>query len=209
MSKTTTAANVILNYYCRATTPSALTPYLALFTNVETPTEPVGNNYARVQMTTSNFGSAAASGTIANTAAIAFPQASGSWGDIIGIGVYDASTAGTLQRKAYMVSGLYRLFSGAASGNLITTYGHAFVNGDRVVALAVAGATLPTGLTQGTLYHVISATATTIQVSTTGGGAAVSLSTNGLGRIVKVIPQTVSATFVPTFATGSLVFTEY
>lgn len=99
MAKSTTAANVILNYHVRATTPSALTPYLGLLTNVETPTEPSGNNYARVQMTTSNFGSVASGGSIANTAVINFPQASGSWGEILGFGVYDASSAGNLVRS--------------------------------------------------------------------------------------------------------------
>lgn len=209
MSKATAAANVILNYHVRGTTPSALTPYLALLTAVETPAEPSGNNYARVQMTTSNFGNAASGGSIANTAAIAFPQASGSWGTVIGIAVYDASTSGNLVRKAYLTNGTYRIFTGLASTNILTAPGHSFVNGDRVVVNAAPNTSLPSSLVAGTLYHVVGVGTDVLQVSLTGGGSAVSLGSNGAGRVFKVVSQAVTTDFVPTFATGSLVFTEF
>lgn len=209
MSKTATLANILLNYVCRATTPSALTPYLGLLTAVETPTEPSGNNYGRVALSTGNFGNAAASNTISNTAAIAFPQSSGSWGDVIGAGIYDASTAGNLLKKTYLVSGAYYVFTGSASSDVLTAPGHALVNDDRVVVLAVTGTSLPSGLTQGTLYYVIAAATDTIQVSATSGGSAINITANGGGRVAKVVPQTVSTNFIPTFATGALTFREY
>lgn len=106
--KVTAAANVVLNYHVRGTTPSALTPYLGLLTNVESGTEVSGGSYARVQMTTTNFNTAAASNAISNTQAISFPTATANWGDVIGFAVYDAASAGNLVRKSYLVSGNYR-----------------------------------------------------------------------------------------------------
>lgn len=209
MPKSTTAANAILNYHVRATTPSALTPYLGLLTAVESPTEPSGNNYARVQMTTSNFGSAAASGSIANTAVINFPQASGSWGEILGFGVYDASSAGNLVRKAYLTSGSYFTFSCLASSDVFTAPGHDLVLNDIVVVLDLSGSVLPTGTTQGTKYYIINVSGNTFQLSASQGGSSLAISADGAGRIVQIVPQTIGASAVASFPIGSLVFNEF
>jgi hypothetical protein len=42
------------------------------------------------------FGTAAASGQIANTAQISFATPTASWGTIVAIGIYDAATGGNL-----------------------------------------------------------------------------------------------------------------
>lgn len=209
MTKATTAANAVLNHHYRGTTPSALTTYLGLLTAVETPTEPVGNNYGRVALTTSNFGSVAASGSIANTAVINFPQASGSWGEIIGFGVYDASSAGNLVRKSYLTSGSYFTFSGLASTDIFTAPGHDLVLNDIVVVLDLSGSALPTGLTQGTKYYIINVSGDTFQLSTSQGGSAVNITTNGAGRIVQIVPQTIGNGAVASFPVGALVDTEF
>lgn len=78
--------------------PSSL--WLALFTTAPdtgTPVEPSGNGYARAGYANvaAAFGPAAA-GATSNVGTIAFPKASGSWGSIVGIGVYDASSGGNL-----------------------------------------------------------------------------------------------------------------
>ncbi|NDG19067.1 MAG: hypothetical protein EB117_12455 [Betaproteobacteria bacterium] len=75
--------------------------YIGLATTVasdgSTFTEISGNNYARVAVTRNqtNF-PAAVAGAVSNGTAITFPQASGSWGTIVAVGVFDASTAGNL-----------------------------------------------------------------------------------------------------------------
>jgi len=84
--------------------------YVALSTGLRSdsaaPTEPVGNAYARVAVTSSlaNWaGSQAAAsttassgtgGTTSNNATIAFPTSTGSWGNIQSVWFMDASTAG-------------------------------------------------------------------------------------------------------------------
>jgi len=74
--------------------PSAL--YVGLFTSdptdADSGTEIAGSSYARTSATMG----AASSGTASNSADITFPAATGSWGTITHIGIYDASSAGNL-----------------------------------------------------------------------------------------------------------------
>lgn len=77
--------------------------YIALFTAAPSDsgggTEVAGSAYAR-QAVAKAAGSwtngAAGSGSISNTAAITFPTATGSWGTITHVGIFDALTVGNL-----------------------------------------------------------------------------------------------------------------
>jgi hypothetical protein len=77
------------------------TVYAALFTVAPTDagggTECSGNNYSRVAITNNatNF-PAASSGAKSNGTAIVFPTASGSWGTVVALGIFDASSSGNL-----------------------------------------------------------------------------------------------------------------
>ena len=75
---------------------SPTTVYLALYTSdptdADTGTEVSGGSYARQAIT---FG-APSNGVTTNTAAIEFPQATGTWGTIGWIGIEDALTGGNL-----------------------------------------------------------------------------------------------------------------
>ena len=71
------------------------------------------------------------------------------------------------------------------------------VNGNRVTFTVT---TLPTGLTAGATYFVINATATTFQISTAAGGAAVNFTANGAGVVVNGVTLLDSATDVFSYA---------
>ena len=60
-------------------------------------TEPSAGAYARVAFTNnkSNWGTAS-NASLTNSAAITFPESTASWGTITYVGMWDASTAGTL-----------------------------------------------------------------------------------------------------------------
>lgn len=207
--KTIYASNQFLDYHVGRSTPPAISPYLGLLTAVETPTEPSGNGYVRVPIGSAQFGSAAASGLVSNTAAITYAQATGSWGDIIGLGIWDAVTSGNLLRKTYAVSGAWFTFTALASNDELNCPGHAFVNTDRIVVIDLPGSVLPTGLTQGTLYYAVSVSGDILKVSLTSGGAAVNITANGAGRLAKVIPTTVNTGSIPSFAIGTITFSDY
>jgi len=89
--------NALINATLRNTAfTSPTTVYLALYTtdptDADSGTEVSGNAYARQSIT---FG-APSNGVSTNTAAIEFPQATGSWGTVAYVGIRDASTAGNL-----------------------------------------------------------------------------------------------------------------
>ena len=89
--------NALINVTLRATTYTApTTVYVALFTtdptDAGTGTELSGNGYARKSAT---FG-APSNGASVTTADITFDQATGSWGTVGWIGLYDALTTGNL-----------------------------------------------------------------------------------------------------------------
>jgi len=89
--------NALINATLRNTAfTSPATVYLSLYTtdptDADTGTEVSGNAYARQSIT---FG-APSNGVTTNTAAIEFPQATGSWGTVAYIGIRDALTNGNL-----------------------------------------------------------------------------------------------------------------
>lgn len=94
--------NALLNQLFRGSSYSFPgTLYVGLYTAAPTDagggTEVSGNSYARVAVTanTSNWANSTA-GATSNSNAITFPQASGSWGTVVALGIFDASTSGNL-----------------------------------------------------------------------------------------------------------------
>jgi len=89
--------NALVNATLRNTSyTSPATVYVALYTtdptDADTGTEVAGNGYARQSVTFS----APSNGATSNSAAVEFPQATGSWGTVAYIGLRDASSSGNL-----------------------------------------------------------------------------------------------------------------
>jgi hypothetical protein len=89
--------NAVLDHVFRnvaLTSPVAV--YVALYTAAPSDagggTEVSGNGYARVEAT---FG-AASGGEIANSSAVTFDPATGSWGEITHYAIFDAATGGNM-----------------------------------------------------------------------------------------------------------------
>lgn len=83
------------------------------------------------------------------------------------------------------------------TANTIDSPAHGLTAGTQVVFWNDAGAVLPTGLTEGTIYFVIATGLTTdvFSVSTTSGGSAVDITGNGDGTVQAVLPATDAAQF--------------
>lgn len=71
-------------------------------------------------------------------------------------------------------------FTADNTTNVFTKVSHGMSNGQAVLVNNVGGA-LPSGLAVNTLYYVINATTNTFQLSTSVGGSAVDITTNGTG----------------------------
>lgn len=118
--------NALVNAVLRNTAyTSPTTVYLALYTSDPTDadagTEVSGNAYARQSIT---FG-APSNGVSTNSAAIEFPQATGSWGTVAYVGIRDASTAGNLlfhtaldASKTIATGDVFRVAAGSLSVTL-------------------------------------------------------------------------------------------
>lgn len=99
----TTAANSLLDlmFGANKVSPFPNTYYLALFLDTPAPditggTEPSGGAYARVAVTNNGTNFAAASTRVKTTAtSIVFPTATGTWGTVAYVGIFDAATNGT------------------------------------------------------------------------------------------------------------------
>jgi len=93
------------------------------------------------------------------------------------------------------------------TGDLVTSAGHGFRNGDSVIFTNV---TTTTGITAFTLYYVINATTDTFQVSSAYGGSGLALTSDGTGTALrgtsmqKLFQNCSSLTTVPLFNTVSV-----
>lgn len=115
--------NALINATLRNTSyTSPAVVYLALYTNdptdADTGTEVTGNGYVRQSIT---FG-APSNGVSTNSAAIEFPQATGSFGTVTHVGIRDALTAGNLlyhtpldASKTIATGDVFRVASGSLS----------------------------------------------------------------------------------------------
>jgi hypothetical protein len=160
--------------------------------------------YARQAVT---FG-AAASGQKSNTGAVTIDVPAGTYGFI---GFFNTSTgnaAGNYLGYAPLngsVKGFGTVDSAGVTADAIQSSAHGLVNADRVMAFNVFAESLPTGLTEGTLYFVVGATTDTFQVSLTSGGAAVNITAIGELYFQKVIPEAFAAQGQISIAIGACV----
>lgn len=142
----------------------------------------------------------------ANSAAVTFPQNTGSNEDQIAWGVYSASTGGTLQAIGLLDTDPPIVGTGAAD-NLLTAYGHGLQADQRVFVLAAPGAVIPTGLSENTAYYVLASglTADAFKLSATSGGAEIDITAGGAALFMPYKPVTVATNATPEFAIGALI----
>jgi len=119
--------NALVNAVLRNTSyTSPTTVYVALFTSdptdAGTGTECTGSGYTRKSMAFSSPSNGASS----NSSAVEFDQATGSWGTITHMGLFDASTSGNL------------LFHGALTASKVIDTGDVFKFASAALAVTLA-----------------------------------------------------------------------
>lgn len=150
---------------------------------------------------------AAASKQATNSGAIAIPIAAGE--TPAALGFFDALTSGNLLGvQPYGSSG--QLVDGVATvatSDTFTSNAHGLATDDRVFFVAVAGESLPTGLSATTLYYVRATglTSDTFTVATTSGGSAVDVTAAGEVAWFKTVPNTFASAGFVNLAIGALV----
>jgi hypothetical protein len=153
---------------------------------------------------------AAASGQKANTGALTFDVPVGTYAFFT---YFNASTGNTGNYRGYApfggASALKGFFSvdTTLTNDQLFSVGHGMSDGDRVIVYNVFTETLPTGLTEGTVYFVVSSATNTFKLSATSGGAAVDITAvgGGEGYWQRVVPEVFAAQGQVTVAIGALV----
>lgn len=167
-------------------------------------TEATGGSpaYARQAVT---WGAASA-GAKTNSGALTIDVAPGSYGFLL---FFNTSTGNVGSFMGYApingtVKGFGTTDSTGVTNDTITSNGHGLANTDRIQVFNVFSETLPTGLVEGTIYFVVSATTDTFKVSLTSGGSAVDITGQGELFFQKVIPETFASQGQITVAIGAL-----
>lgn len=147
---------------------------------------------------------AAASGEGDNTAAETFDVPGGV--TVAFLGFASSLAAGNGRDRGWWPLGGQPLQAGVVeeSNDTITSQAHGLTDGQRVVFMDLAAAGLPTGLTEGTVYHVRDAATDSFKVSTTAGGAAVNITTDGEALFVRCIPEQFSSQGTYQIASGAI-----
>jgi hypothetical protein len=151
---------------------------------------------------------AAASGQKSNSGALTFDVAPGTYAFLTFWNVVGPGTSSYLGYAP--INGSTKGFFSVdttLTNDALFSVAHGLADGDRVQLFNVFAESLPTGLTEGTVYFVVSSTTNSFKVSLTSGGAAVDITAvaGGEGFFQKVIPETFASQGQITVAIGALV----
>lgn len=110
------------------------------------------------------------------------------------VGVWDAVTAGNFLGMTPNGGGTPEAFVVPdATNDTLEAPSHGFSNAQMVVVWTVPGVALPTGLAEGTVYHVRDATTDDLKLAATAGGAAIDITAVGAGMLQRIVEETFGA----------------
>lgn len=144
-----------------------------------------GGSYAR--QATARDASSGGEATLTATESFSVPATTVRW-----VGWWSASSGGTFYGMAPNYSGanVPRIFFGESTDDVITSPAHGLSDTDTIVFV---GASLPSGITQGTTYFVRDATTDTFKIAATSGGSAIDLTADGRGVWARILAETYAA----------------
>lgn len=176
----------------------------------QTTSEVAYTNYARVAVARSGAGFTVSGNTTTNAADVSFPACgvTGATATHFGIG-RSSSGAGTLDYYGPLTPARFGMSYDIADAatDVLLVPGHNFVatSGLNQIAFeAVNGQTLPTGITEGTVYFVKTVATDVISISATDGGSTLNITASGSGFAMNVVPLAIANGITPKFSTGQL-----
>ncbi|MDP9145442.1 MAG: hypothetical protein M3N43_12225 [Actinomycetota bacterium] len=152
----------------------------------------------------------AASGRVkANSGTLTFDVPSGTYGYFT---LWNNATGNTGNYRGHIpfggsnaLRGFFSVDTTLANDALLSA-SHGMSDGDRVTVYNVFSEALPTGLSEGTVYYVVSSTSNSFKVSTTLGGSAVDITGvgGGEGYWQRLVPETFGSQGQITVAVSAL-----
>ncbi len=176
---------------------------------IQTTNEAAYTGYARQAIARSGAGFTVSGNQVSNAAVVTFPASTSGPEEetYFGIGTALSGGAGKLLYKGPLGASVQGPFT-ATTADVFTIPGHTFSVGDRVAFFPAFGSSLPTGVTEGTVYYVKTVSGNDITVSATSGGATLDVTAVGDGVVYKCSPLTVNPGITPSAAIGAIVITE-
>lgn len=157
--------------------------------------------YARKAITWS----AASGGSKASSSSPVFDVPPGT--TVAFVGLWSLASSGTFAGMGANGGSTQFAFTGAASSDILTAPGSSYTNGQTVVAFPAAGATLPAGLTVGSIYYVVSAAGATLKLATVANGTPIDLTADGAGIIQGITLESYGAQGTFTLSSDTLTIT--
>ena len=176
---------------------------------VQNTSECAYTGYARVSVARTSGGWTVTTNSVSPVATIPFGACTAGTETATCFSVGVASSGATkILRRGYLGSRLGPATM-AVSGNAITIPGlSGLAVNDRIIFAAVDGSTLPAAITAGTSYWVISVSGDVITISTTQGGASITIAGSGDGIAYRSTPIAISAGVTPQLGTGTVIVEE-
>lgn len=150
--------------------------------------------YARKAVT---WGVAANGEAVSTTASQVFDVPAST--TVLYIGMFSLVTAGVFYGMFPLTPTLVGQVEGESTDDQLKRRAHGYLVNDRV---GFFGDSLPAGLTEGTIYHVVSPTTDTFQASLTQGGSAVVITADGEAIAFKTVPEVFGGQGTYTLAIG-------
>lgn len=223
MPKSTTSANdyvaliynatAIANVADNAASSPLTNIYIAAHTadpgaaGTQSTSEAAYTGYARAAVARTTGGFTCSGGTVTLVANASFGACTAGTATLLywSTGVASSGSTKVLHRGVF--GSRLGPFTGATS-DTITIPGTSLAVDDRIAFFAVSGSSLPTGLTEGTVYFVKTVSGADITVATTSGGTTVDITVAGDGIAYRVTPIAVSSGVTPQLGAGAIIYEE-
>ena len=226
MAKATTISNDLLKLLYNATaianiadnagTAPLTNLYVALHTadpgagGDQTTSEVSYTGYARAAVARTSGGWTVSTNTVSPVAAVSTGACSAGTATATHFSVGVASSgASKIIHRGPIASARLGPFTAIAATDAITFPGlSGMAVDDRIVFQSVGGSTLPTGITEGTVYWVKTVSGNDITISTTQGGSTLDITAAGDGIAYRATPIAISAGVTPQLGTGTTIYEE-
>jgi hypothetical protein len=163
--------------------------------------------YARVSVARTAGGWTVTNNSVSPTANIDFGQRTDAGSAVVATHFTTGFTGGGAAKviNRGVIGAVAGPFTAVVSGNAFTIPGHTLAVNDRICFYPTEGSSLPGGVTEGAVLFVISVTGDVVTVSTTQGGASITVSAAGDGIAYRVSPITINLNSIPRLTTATAI----
>lgn len=164
------------------------------------------SGYARKALARDNTAFTVTNNTVALAANQDFGEAAAGASETAyywGIGAASSGTGKLLYSG--VLGSILGLFTGATSDTITIPGLTGLSVNDRIAFFPAPGSSLPSGVTEGTVYYVKTVSSSDITISTSAGGAAVDITAAGAGVAYRVTPIVIAEGVIPRVKAGTII----